>query len=105
MPDHIHALVRLGVGASLAETVRLFKGRLAPVLRRNGLAWQDGYYDHQMREGEDALPVFLYIFLNPYRANLLRADEKWPGYYCAADDWEWFAPLTNSDTPFAEWLR
>ncbi|MBA4136626.1 MAG: transposase [Opitutus sp.] len=105
MPDHIHALVRLGVRASLAENVRRFKGRLAPTLRRNGLTWQDGYYDHQMRADEDALPVFLYIFLNPYRAGLVRSDEKWSGFYWAPEDWKWFAPFTNSETPFPEWLR
>lgn len=105
MPDHIHALVRLGGSTTLGESIRLFKGRLTPALRRAGMTWQDGYYDRQLRAGEDALPVFLYIFLNPYRADLVRPSETWPGYYCAAEDWEWFAPLTNSETPFPEWLR
>lgn len=105
MLDHVHALVRLGGTAPLAECLRSFKGPLTPALRQHAVRWQDGYYDHQMRASEDALPVFLYIFLNPHRAGLLRSSEKWPGYFCAADDWEWFAPLTNSETPFPEWLR
>jgi REP element-mobilizing transposase RayT len=105
MPDHVHILARLGVESSLEDCLRLFKGRLAPALRQHGLSWQAGYYEHQMRPHEEALPVFLYIFLNAYRAHLLPADAKWPGYYCAADDWEWFAPLTNSAAPFPEWLR
>ncbi|MFZ5495155.1 MAG: hypothetical protein ACOZE5_07430 [Verrucomicrobiota bacterium] len=51
--------------------MRLFKGRLTPALRNHGLKWQEGFYDHQIRESEDLLPVFLYIYLNPYRAGLL----------------------------------
>lgn len=58
-----------------------------------------------MRPHEDALPVFRYIFQNAYRAELLRTDEHWPGYFCAPADWDWFAPLTNSEAPFPEWLR
>ena len=27
------------------------------------------------------------------------------GYYCAEEDWEWFQSLTDSGTPFPEWLR
>lgn len=105
MPDHVHALVRLGATASLSECLRLFKERITPALRPHALHWQDGSHDHQMRDGEDALPVFLYIFLNPYRAELLRREEKWPGYFCAADDWAWFGELTYSETPGPEWLR
>lgn len=105
MPDHMHALIQLGEAASLSNCIRLFKGRLSSALRRDGVAWQDGYYEHQMRSYEDRLPVFLYIFLNPYRAQLLSPLEKWPGYYCAPEDWAWFESLTNSETPFPEWLR
>jgi REP element-mobilizing transposase RayT len=103
MPDHIHVLLTLGAKASLSEVLRLFKGRLSPALRAHQLSWQDGYFEHRMRSDEDRLPVFLYIYLNPYRANLLPNSETWPGYHCAPEDWAWFAPLTNSDVPFPEW--
>ncbi len=104
MPDHLHVTFTLGANSTLAEVLRLFKGRLTPALRSSHLAWQEGYYDHFMRPDEDRLPVFLYIFLNPYRANLLPATERWAGYFCAAEDWAWFGPLTNSDLPLPEWL-
>jgi REP element-mobilizing transposase RayT len=104
MPDHIHLLITLEADVPLSSVIRNWKGPLTPVLRRNGLSWQRGYFDHRMRTAEDRLPVFLYIFLNPYRAQLLTRDEKWPGYYCAPLDWAWFGPLTNSDCPFPEWL-
>lgn len=105
MPDHVHVLFTLGTDSELAKVMRLFKGRLSPRLRAHRLAWQDGYYEHHLRPDEDRLPVFLYIFLNPYRAGLISTNEKWPGYYCAAEDWDWFGALTNSDVPFPEWLK
>jgi hypothetical protein len=48
--------------------------------------------------------VFRYVFLNPYRAGLLGPADKWHGYYCDAEDWAWFAPLTSRECPFPEWL-
>jgi REP element-mobilizing transposase RayT len=105
MPDHLHVLFTLGDSFALSECLRLFKGRLSPVLRRHDLRWQDGYYEHRLRPDEDRLPVFLYIFLNPYRANLLPLSEKWSGYFCTSEDWAWFEPLTNTATPFPEWLQ
>ncbi|MSU22870.1 MAG: transposase [Opitutus sp.] len=104
MPDHLHVLFTLGGKISLADCLRLFKGRLSPALRAHRLAWQDGYHEHRMRPEEDRLPVFLYIFLNPYRAKLISVSEKWPGYFCAVEDWGWFGGLTNADVPYPKWL-
>ncbi len=105
MPDHIHLLFTLGTQLSLSESLRLLKGRLSPALRKQRLNWQDGYYEHRLRADDDRLPIFLYIFLNPYRAHLISTTETWPGYYCSSDDQIWFAPLTDSDLPFPEWLQ
>ena len=104
MPDHVHLLVTLGTGSTLSSALRTFKGRTANVLRRAGLKWQKGFFDHRLRDGEDRLPVFLYIFLNPYRAGMIHRSEHWSGYYCAAEDWEWFEALTMEGCPFPEWL-
>ncbi len=104
MPDHVHLLFVLGEKADLAPVVRLFKGRLAPTLRTAGLKWQRGYFDHRLRAGEDRLPVFRYIFLNPYRIARVRPDERWPGYFCADEDWVWFKALTDDGGAFPEWL-
>lgn len=105
MPDHIHLLVELGPDRRLADCIRLCKGRLATILRKAGLGWQEGYYEHRMREQEDPLPVFLYIYLNPYRADLLAINYKWPGYFCAPADWKWFSSLTAQDLPHPQWLE
>jgi putative transposase len=104
MPDHLHLLFVLGSAFSLAECLRRFKGRPSPKMRLHALSWQEGYYEHRMRAEDDRCPVFFYVFLNPYRANLVPISQKWTGYFCSAHDWSWFAPLTNSCGPFPEWL-
>ena len=104
LPDHVHLLVMVSESTDLTAAVRLLKGRLAPRLRKSDLLWQQAYFDRRMRSQEDCLPVFLYIFLNPYRANLVRPGERWPGYYCAEEDWAWFGGLTNESLPLPEWL-
>lgn len=105
MPDHLHLLISLGTVIELSAAVRLFKGRLAPALRRVDLCWQRAYFDHRLRSDEDCLPVFLYVYLNPYRAELVPPNQTWSGYYCAEDDWRWFGELTTVSCPFPEWLR
>jgi len=105
MPDHVHLLIRLGTEISITECMRLFKGRLVPKLRVHQLQWQEGYYEHEIRGSDDALPVFLYVYLNPYRAKLITTRQAWPGYYCCGDDWAWFGAMTHSDLPQPEWLR
>jgi REP element-mobilizing transposase RayT len=105
MPDHVHLMVCLKSCHALGDAVRLLKGRLAPRLKQHGICWQRSFYDHRMRHAEDLLSVFLYVFLNPHRAGILRAGDAWPGYICAADDWKWFEPLSAHGAPWPEWLE
>lgn len=105
MPDHLHLLVRLGKTISLEECIKLLKGRLSPYLRAGALRWQNGFYEHQLRPNDDILAVFLYIYLNPYRAGLISETEIWPGYRCQFEDWAWFGQLTKKSIPQPEWLR
>ncbi len=104
MPDHIHMLITLGENSELPSIIRLFKGRLAASLRQNEMQWQRGYFDHRLRPDDDQLPLFLYIYLNPYRANLIQRGQVYAHYYCQPSDWAWFQPLTNENLPFPEWL-
>jgi REP element-mobilizing transposase RayT len=104
MPDHIHLLAEINSAIGLADAVRQFKGRLTPFLRNVRLQWQPAFFDHRMRPGEDRLPIFMYIFLNPYRAKLLAPDQMWPGYHCANEEWSWFEQQTNHSCAYPEWL-
>ena len=104
MPDHWHGLVVLAGAVDLADAMKRFKGRLSVELRRAGLAWQAGFYEHRMRADEERVSVFRYVFLNPYRKGLLQSDELWVGYWCAPEDWEWFRSLTADGGVLPEWL-
>ena len=105
MPDHVHALFVLGDEMPLAGSLRSFKGPLSSDLRRAGLRWEPGFYEHRLREHDACFAVFRYIYLNPYRANLIAPTVPWPGYFCCPEDCAWFEPLTNSNLPFPEWLK
>jgi len=105
MPDHVHLIIKLEEREDLAEVVRRFKGRTSVSLRRvMAMKWQRGYFDHRLRAGEDMLPVFLYLFLNPYRAGLVPADQPWPLWFCAPEDWAWLGSLADRSCPLPAWL-
>ncbi len=69
MPDHIHLLVNLGSTHELSSALRLYKGRLAGILRSSRLRWERGCFDHRLRDHDDRLPVFLYISSIPIERN------------------------------------
>lgn len=105
MPDHLHLLIRLGEPGTLEECVKRLKGRLSPHFRSAALRWQAGFYDHRLRPSDDILAIFLSIYLNPYRADLIPAAEAWSGYYCCLEDWVWFGAMTRESVPHPAWLR
>lgn len=105
MPDHLHLLITLGERLSLSQTVQRLKAKTTPALRDVKLSWATGYYDHRLLPEEGALAVFLYIYLNPYRANLIDSGKKWPHYRCRAEDWDWFHTQLDTEHPYPEWLR
>ena len=104
MPDHLHALIVLGERLSLARAVQRLKAKTSAVLHSAGLAWERGFFDHKLRADEPVDPIFRYIYLNPYRANLLPISERWPHYHCAAADWAWFSRQLDRDLPIPDWL-
>jgi putative transposase len=73
MPDHLHALIE---GTSEQADSRKFAHAFRQVSgfhfkqARGSRLWQEGYYDHVLREEEATLAVARYIVLNPVRAGL-----------------------------------
>jgi REP element-mobilizing transposase RayT len=74
MPDHVHWLFQLGIGADLSSTMKRFKARSAHrvnrYLHRQGALWQRSFYDHALRQDEDMQGIARYIVANPLRAGL-----------------------------------
>lgn len=107
MPDHIHVLAILGERLTLGQSIGRLKSKTKPALRAvaASLDWERDFYDHHVRPDEDRLALFLYIFLNPYRASLCSPGDRWPWYFCREEDWHWFSGLLDANHPYPEWLR
>jgi hypothetical protein len=98
-------LVILGERLSLEKSVSRFKAKTSAALHRAGLAWQRGFYDHRVRSGENRIELFLYIYLNPYRAGLCLRSDRWPWFYCCEKDWGWFREYLDEERPRPEWIK
>ena len=104
MPDHVHLLFRLKERLTFSRVIARFKAKTWADLAKRGLRWQENVFERRLRPDEPVLPVFHYIFMNPYRAKLLQGFEKWPGFRCGVEDWEWFQHHLDKDCPYPEWL-
>ena len=82
MPDHVHWLMQLEETASLAKVLKRFKGRSTHVvnnyLHRAGPLWQQGFYEHAIRQEEDIKKIARYIVANPLRASLVTKIGDYP---------------------------
>src|SRR5476649_1897110 len=72
MSDHIHLLVILGERLTLGKSLARLKSKTKSALDavHVSLGWERDFFDRHIRPEEDRLALFLYIFLNPYRAGL-----------------------------------
>jgi putative transposase len=79
MPDHLRALLSFPRDQSMSELIRGWKRFHT---RTNQVVWQEGYFDHRLRDderGEEHSAKMNYIRENPVAAGL-----------CAkAEDWRW----------------
>ena len=89
MPDHLHALVSFPGDKALSVTIGNWK-RFHRV--NSGIKWQEGYFDHRLRDDERGEQLQLkidYLRRNPVAAGL-----------CAkCEDWPWVHPRSNYENP------
>jgi REP element-mobilizing transposase RayT len=82
MPDHLHWLMQLGPGASVADVVQSVKSVSAHRVNRyhgnHGRVWQEGFHDHALRREEDLRATARYVLANPLRAGLVETIGQWP---------------------------
>jgi REP element-mobilizing transposase RayT len=83
MPDHVHWLIELGAGCTLAALMRTFKSYTARELnvlhnQPDRCVWQPGYQDHALRKEEDVQAVARYLVANPLRAGLAQNIGDYP---------------------------
>ena len=104
MPDHVHLLITLGARLPLGKTLSRLKAKTSSALRAHDLAWERGFFDHRVRPDEDRAPIFHYLHLNPYRANLCARTEPWPWFHCCDADRAWFKPSLDDNLQSPAWL-
>ena len=75
MPDHVHALMSFARTPGLRRSISQWKGYAS---RKFGVSWQDGFFDHRLRNDENFQEKANYIRMNPVRAGLVARPEEWP---------------------------
>src|SRR2546421_10469647 len=78
MRDHIHALLSFARDESMSRTIGDWKHFHT---YKHGIAWQEGYFDHRLRDderGEQLMVKINYIRQNPVAAGLCAKAEDWP---------------------------
>jgi REP-associated tyrosine transposase len=81
MPDHLHALVSFAAEEAMSKVIGSWKRFHA---RNNHVEWQDGYFDHRLRNderGQQLSAKMNYIRRNPVAAGLCTEPDQWPWTY------------------------
>ncbi len=81
MPDHIHLFVRLNQGKRIAQWIQSLRSVLGKTLIVQGFSkphWQEGFFDHVMRNAESYGEKWQYTQKNPVRAGLCKTVQEWP---------------------------
>lgn len=75
MPDHLHALILFEGEKRMVDVIKDWKRWTARTLKLN---WQNGFFDHRLRNQDSAEQKRDYILENPVRAGLCTRPEDWP---------------------------
>jgi 1-hydroxy-2-methyl-2-(E)-butenyl 4-diphosphate synthase len=80
MPNHVHVLLTPREGHDLEKIIQSWKTHSATqanrMLGKSGTFWQEEYYDHIVRDGEDLKHQVKYILANPEKG---QASAQWTG--------------------------
>jgi putative transposase len=78
MPDHLHALLSFPPNESMSSVISDWKRFHA---RKHQVAWQEGYFDHRLRDDERGKQLSMkidYIRENSVAARLCERSQDWP---------------------------
>jgi putative transposase len=77
MPDHVHLFVR---GSQVFRVGRLKQAlaKAAGLCRANRQLWEEGFFDHVLRNDESYSQKWNYVRENPVRAGLVKSVGDWP---------------------------
>jgi putative transposase len=78
MPDHVHLFVCGAHDFSLVQWVRVLKRTLSTAIIGVRPHWQQGFFDHLIRQSESYAAKWDYVSQNPVRAGLVKSADAWP---------------------------
>jgi len=82
MPNHLHLMLSPVAPVTLERAMQFIKGgyshRAGKEMGMDGEIWQRGYVDHRIRDAQDFIGHREYIQLNPVRAHIVDAPDKYP---------------------------
>jgi putative transposase len=80
MPDHLHALLHFPPNRSMTGVVRDWKRGTS---RFQGVRWQEGFFDHRLRNDKERRDKWCYIRRNPVAKGLCVTEEDWNWWWSA----------------------
>ena len=92
MPDHVHTVIELGAGQTLAKVLHSLKRFTAreinKSLSRQGRFWQAEYRDWGIRDEKALNNIIRYAYENPVRKGLVERARDYPYWRCKYEmDW------------------
>jgi len=75
MADHLHALLAFPPPSAMSRTVGDWKKYHT---LKHRVAWQDGYFDHRIRDAKEFEEKATYVRHNPVVKGLCARPEDWP---------------------------
>jgi putative transposase len=78
MPDHMHLLVSFPEISIYQKTVGDWKRWIT---RQHDIEWQENFFEHRLRNDENAQAKWMYLRENPVRAGLVDKAEDWPWFW------------------------
>lgn len=104
-PDHCHWLFVLGSRLSLGRLLARQKAYTKEALSKPAINWQRDFFEHRLRPDDELEAYAFYLFLNPYRAELIEPDAIWPYWWCPQPGLFAFTRLLNPNgSPPGEWI-
>ncbi|MBI5684427.1 MAG: transposase [Verrucomicrobia bacterium] len=86
MPDHAHGILSFPREPGVAATIKAWKSYQK---RFHGIEWQEGFFDHRLRDRFSLEEKLAYVLQNPVRKGLCARPEDWPYVYRPADRPVW----------------
>ena len=75
MPDHLHLVASFAEDVVMSQLIRGWKRWTA---KETGIVWQDGFFDHRLRNDAEVAEKMDYVANNPVRKGLCETAEDWP---------------------------